>query len=149
MLEDDLAQLRRVIARGAAARDIDAVLEPIISVGDPRTIAPLLLMLTDDAEDESLWSLVHAVEQFDDATYVRHFLSALSGLVVGSSRWASILMMRILNSEASQAELIRQVRIAPVYSRKAAAFLCGAINERDARFLAKTTSVLLAASDGS
>ncbi|WP_225007415.1 Imm30 family immunity protein [Novosphingobium percolationis] len=147
MLEDDLAQLRRVIARGAAARDIDAALKPIGSVGDPRTIAPLLLMLTDDVEDEGLWSLVHAAEHFDDATYIRHFLAALSGVVAGSSRWASILLMRILNSEASRAELIRQVRIAPVDTRKAAALLCGAINERDARFLAKTTSVLLAASN--
>lgn len=149
MLEDDLAQLRSVMAQGAAARDIDAVLEPIASAGDPRTIAPLLLMLNDETEDEGLWSVVHAAEQFDDATYIRHFLAAFSGVVVASSRWASIIMMRVLNSDASRAELIRQVRVAPTDTQKAATFICGAINERDPQFLAKTAGVLIAASNGS
>ncbi|WP_322540217.1 Imm30 family immunity protein [Sphingomonas sanguinis] len=138
-----------MIAQDATARDIDAALEPIASTRDPITIAPLLLMLNDDTEDEGLWPLVHAVEQFDDAIYISHFLAALSGMVVASSRWAAIIMMRILNSDASRAELIRQVRGAPTDTQEAATFICGAINERDVRFLTKTAGVLIAASKGS
>jgi hypothetical protein len=106
-------------------------------------------MLNDETEDDAMWSLVHAIERFDDATYVRQFLAALSGIVVGSSRWASILMMRLLNSDTSRAELIRQIRKAPVETRKAAAFICEGINSRDIRFMAKTTGVLVAAANGS
>jgi len=149
MLEDDLSQLRSVIAKGAAARDVDAVLEPVASACDPRTIAPLLLMLNDETEDEGLWSLVDAAEQFDDATYISHFLAAFSGVVVASRRWASVIMMRILNSDTSRAELIRQIRMAPTDTQKAAVFICGAINERDVRFSEKTAGVLIAASNGS
>ena len=147
MLENDLSQLRLLIAQGAGARDIDAALEPVASACDPRTIAPLLLMLNDETEDESLWSLVHAAEQFEDAIYISHFLSAFSGVVVASTRWASIIMMRILNSDTSRAELIRQVRVAPTDTQKSTAFICGAINERDARFSEKTAGVLIASSN--
>jgi len=149
MLEDDLARLRSVIAHGGSARDVDAALEPIVSASDPEAIAPLLLLLNDETEDEALWPILHTAERFDDVTYVRHFLAVLSGLVVGSSRWASILMMRLLNSDACRAELIRQMQEAPAETRKAATFICNAINGRDARFLARTTGVLVAASSGS
>ncbi len=144
MLEDDFARLRRVISNGEGATAIDAALAPIAGDQDPRIIGPLLLMLNDDTDDDGLWSLVHAAEHFDNATFVESFLRTLPDLVVASTRWASILMMRSLNSDAARAELVRQLRQSPHDVKRSAALLCEKINERDARFLAKTTSVLIA-----
>lgn len=145
MLDDDLSRLRRVISNGDPATAIDAALVPIAATRDARAIRPLLLMLNDDVEDDGLWSLVHAAEQFDEATYVESFLRALPDLVVASTRWASILMMRTLNNDDTRAELVRQLRDAPDEVRRTATTLCESINERDVRFLAKTTAVLVAA----
>jgi len=149
MLVNELTRLRSVIAHGGTAREIDAALEPIASASDPRAIGALLLMLNDETEDDAMWSLVHAAEQFDDNTYIRQLLAVFSELVVASSRWASILIMRMLNSDRCRAELVRQTRTAPVETRKAVAQICEWINGRDARFLAKTAAVLIAASNGS
>ncbi len=149
MLANELTRLRSAIAHRGTAREIDAALMPIASEIDSQAIGPLLLMLNDETEDDAMWSLVHAAEQFDDVTYVQHFLSVFPALVVGSSRWASILTMRLLNSDASRAELARQARTASAETRKALVLTCEGINGRDARFLAKTTTVLLAASNDS
>lgn len=145
----ELATLRSIIVEGGDARQIDAALEPVTALQDSNTIAPLLLMLNDESEDSAMWSLLHAAEQFDDRTYIGRFLEAVTGMVVGSSRWASIAMMRVLNSDASRAELARQVRSSPEFTRKAVVFICEAINGRDPRFLAKTVAITTAALNGS
>ncbi len=124
---------------------IDAALAPIAKCQDPRTIKALLLMLNDDGEDDGMWSLVHASEQFSDAVYVDQFLEVLPNLIVSSGRWASILMMRILNHDSTRAEVVRQLQNAPQEARRSATWLCERINEVDPRFLAKTAPVVVAA----
>lgn len=91
-----------------------------------------------------MWSLVHAAERFDDMVYVASFLEALPALAIASTRWASVLMMHLLNSDTVRPELVRQLRIAASDVKRSAVFLCEQINDTDARFLAKTTAVLVA-----
>lgn len=147
MLDADIALLRRTISNGGTPIEIDQALAPVASARDPRAIGRLLTLLNDDLPDEGLWSVVHAAEQFDDRTYVSHFLSTLPDLVVASKRWASILIMRALNSDATRMEIVCQIREADVEVRRTATLLCEQINERDIRFLAKTTPLLVAASN--
>ena len=145
MLDDLLTQLRQTVADGQSAGLIDAALHPIAEARDPRSIKPLLLMLNDESNDDGMWSIVHAAEQFEDNEYVGGLVEALPFLHIASTRWASILMMRLLNSDATRLVLVRQIREAPIEARNVAASICEGINERDARFLAKTTAVMIAA----
>ncbi|MBB4146756.1 Imm30 family immunity protein [Sphingobium scionense] len=145
MIEDRLNHLRRVIADGQTALAVDAALDPIASAANPETIKPLLLMLNDDSDDDGMWSIVHAAEQFDDHVYISSFVAALPFLNIASARWASIVMMRVLNSDAAKSELVRQLRSAPEDARKVATIICERINTADPRFLAKTTAILIAA----
>lgn len=147
MLEDDLSRLRRVVTHGGSAMDVDAALAPLASAHSPSSIKPLLLMLNDESDDEGMWPLVHAAEAFDDETYVESFLAALPALIVASARWASIMMMRSLNSDPTRLQLTRQLRTAPRDVKQSALLLCDRISRVDARFLAKTAIVLAAAGE--
>lgn len=144
MLDNDLTRLREIIAIGGDAVAIDNALVPVSAAQDPRSIEPLLLMLRDDANDHGMWSLLHAAEAYDDKTYVTAFVGALPKIASTAPGWSSILMMRVLNSETSRHELVRQLRDAPRASRVTAASVCEDINRADVRFLAKTTVVLVA-----
>jgi hypothetical protein len=145
MIEDRLNHLRRVIAERQSAIAIDAALAPVASAANPETIKPLLLMLNDDSDDDGMWLVVHAAEQFDDTTYISAFIEALPFLNIASTRWASIVMMRVLNLDAAKSELVRQLRSAPEDTRKVATLICESINAVDPRFLAKTTPILIVA----
>lgn len=145
MLEEDLKRLRGLFADGQSVALTDAALVPIAAARNPASIKPLLLMLNDDSEDHGMWSLVHAAEQFECMIYIAHFIETLPDLVIASRRWASILMMRVLNSEEYKLELVRQLRNASVSSRSTAASICEDINQTDPIFLAKTVPVIIAA----
>jgi hypothetical protein len=144
MLDTNLKRLRQAVLRGEPATVIDGALAPVAETEDPAIIRPLLLMLNDHSDDDGMWSLVHAAEQFSDTVYVGEFLETLPDLVASSGRWASILMMRVLNNDTAKSEAVRQLREAAPDKRRAAASLCEKINNVDPRFLAKTTPLLIA-----
>jgi hypothetical protein len=146
--EQRLAELRREIETGGARPAvIDVAISELMAVGADRLPSDLLSLLSDSTDyDEGMFSLIHVAESFDDRAYVRALLSAFPHLVSSAPRWASIVLMRVLNSSPAQAELVRQLRDAPASVKEVVRVMCGRINEVNPQFLSKTVPVTLAAS---
>jgi len=146
--EHKLADLRREIeAGGARPTVIDNAVSELMADANERLPSDLLPLLSDNAEyDEGMFSLIHAAESCDDNAYVRALLSVFPRLVSSAPRWASIILMRVLNGSTTQAEMVRQLRDAPVSVKGAVREMCGRINEVSPQFLSKTVPVTLAAS---
>jgi hypothetical protein len=125
---------------------IDTALAPLMQHHDWRCIRPLLFSL-DDAyqEDAGMFSIIHAVESFDDDIYVSEFLGALPQLWSRAPKWASIALMRGLNNEHTKDVIVRKLREVDSDVKQSVVRLCEKINERSPSFLNKTLPVLLAA----
>jgi hypothetical protein len=141
MTHDDLGELRKVVENGGGTLEIDSALAPVAAGADPQTITPLLLMLRETNDDDGMWSIVHAAEQFDHSTYLLSFLAALPDM---APYWASITTMRVLNSDETRAELIRRLDHSSALVKDAVRRVCEGISEGDPAFMAKTTPVLAA-----
>lgn len=144
--DDRLEALRSAISsRPDEPIAIDATLEEILEIGDERVTRDLLLLLTDDAEDdEGMFSIIHAAESTNDSAYVQAMLLAFPELVRSAPRWASIVFMRVLNNSSSQLELVRQLRVSSVSVKELVHDMCRRINDVSPQFLTKTTPVALA-----
>lgn len=124
----------------------ESVLATIADLNDPESIVALAEFFDDDAEfDELMFSIIHTIEVHDDETYVRELLKAAPRLCSRSPRWASIVFMRVLNSDATRKELVLQLRNSPAATKEALRNLMEKINERGVEFMAKTTPVIIAA----
>lgn len=128
------------------ATEIDSLIVPLMEHRDPRSITVLLSSLEDAAKDDAgMFSIIHAAESFDDETYIDELIAALPRITAKSPKWASIVVMRTLNTESTKDTLIRKLRDAGPSSKNSAKWLCEKINERSPTFLSKTVPVLLAA----
>lgn len=147
-LADALGELRLAVQMTGegSVPAIDAALAQVTKYGSPQSIGPLLLMLDDRAAyDEGMFSLIHAAEAFEDSVYVRELLGVLPELRVAAPRWASIVLIRVLNSDGTRADLVRALRDAAPAAKLAAKWLCNKVNERNPKFMSKTLPVLAAA----
>jgi hypothetical protein len=125
----------------------ERLLSQIISFKSSETIIPLLGLFRDNAKrDELMFSIIHGMENFDDRTYVSQILCGTPALCVQSPRWASIIFMRILNSQKTRMELVRQLPTAEPEIKMAVKALMKQIKARDETFLLKTAVALVAAS---
>jgi hypothetical protein len=139
--------LRREIEHeGGRPQIIDTLISDLTSNRDAEIAAALLSLLSDRASyDEGMFSIIHAAEATDDAAYVAGLLKAFASLAAAAPRWASIVLMRVLNDAASRHELIRQLREAPVSIKESVRDMSGRINAVSPEFLNRTTPVILAA----
>jgi len=142
----NLANLRREIEMGEARPAvIDSLVSKILENRDERAIGDFLSLLIDQAEYyEGMFSLIHAAESFPQESYIRSLLSTFPKLVVSAPEWASIVLMRVLNSKPAQLELVRQLRNAPSSVKQSVRDMCERINEVSPEFLSKTVPVTLA-----
>jgi hypothetical protein len=125
----------------------ERLLADVVSLKTSDSIGPLLRLFRDNVQyDELMFSIIHSIEIFDDQTYVSQVLSAAPALCSDSPRWASILFMRILNSEATRLELVRQLRNSGPKVKAAIKDLMEKISARNVKFLPKIAAVLVAAS---
>lgn len=146
-----LLTLKRLVAssRGGNVPALDAAAFNVMKFNDSESIGFLLGLLRDDSlYDEGMFSLIHAAESFDDATYVRRFLEVAPELVKEAPSWASLLIVRIINSDSARAVLIGEVGEASISVKKAVAWLLESINNEDSSFIMKTMAPLLAAKGG-
>lgn len=142
-----LADLRREIeTEGARPTAIDTALSELLADDHEHLARDLLSLLSDRAKhDEGMFSLIHAAESGDDDTYVRALLSVFPDLVSSAPRWASIVLMRVLNNASTQLEMVRQLRGSSNSIKESVREMCRRINEVSPEFLSKTTPVTLAA----
>jgi hypothetical protein len=146
--DHSLADLRREIETGGARPAvIDVVVSKLLANDNGHLPTDLLLSLSDRADhDEGMFSLIHAAETADDGAYVRALLSVFPSLMASAPRWASIVLMRVLNSESARLEMVRQLRDASTSVKKAVHEMCERINKVSPKFLSKTIPVTLASS---
>jgi len=145
-LIEELKKVDRTRGPGYAA-DCESILARIVELNDPSSIEHLVPFFEDDPPyDEVMFSIVHSIEVFEDQLYVAHLLSVAAEFCANSPRWASIVFMRIINSEPTKGELIHQLPNATESAKAAIRQLMEKINNRRAEFTAKTTPIIIAAS---
>jgi hypothetical protein len=66
-------------------------------------------------------------------------------LLASSPRWGSIVLMRVMNSDETRHELVRQLREASSSIKESVRVMCERINGVSPEFLSKTVPVTLAA----
>lgn len=150
MSDSELQALRREIETGGARPSIiDNHVDALLTQGSATLAEDLLALLSDNAEyDEGMFSIIHAVESLDEppyGSYVSALLSIFPALSAAAPRWASIVLMRVLNSDASRHELVRQLRDAPLPMKETVRSMCERINEVSPEFLSRTVPVIMAA----
>ena len=150
MYDNELQALRCEIETGGARPSvIDDRVDALLTEGGANLAEDLLALLSDKAEyDEGMFSIIHAVESLDETpygSYVSALLSVFPTLSASSPRWASIVLMRVMNSDASRHELERQLRCAPAPTKESVRIMCERINEVSPEFLSRTVPVMIAA----
>lgn len=148
--EMQLAALRHEIEMGGARpSEIDKAVDSLLTAGGATLASDLLKLLSDNAEyDEGMFTLIHAAESLDHApyaSYVSSILSVFATLSTSSPRWASIILMRVMNNDSTRHELVRQLREASVPIKESVRVMCERINEVSPEFLSRTVPVTLAA----
>jgi Immunity protein 30 len=148
--EMQLTALRHEIEMGGARpSEIDKAVDSLLTLGSTTLASDLLKLLSDSAEyDEGMFTLIHAAESLDQAPYapyVSAILSIFTTLTTSSPRWASIILMRVMNGDSTRHELVRQLRDAPLATKESVRIMCERINEVSPEFLSKTVPISLAA----
>lgn len=118
-------------------------LADVAELDDPTCIVMLCSFFDDDEEfDELMFSIIHTIENFDDATYASELVKAAPSLCAKSSRWASIVFMRILNSQSSTTALVSALRNGTDEQRESIHTLMRKINDVSGEFIKKTQPVM-------
>ncbi|QBG97575.1 hypothetical protein EYC55_22350 [Xanthomonas oryzae] len=145
-LEKSLNVVRGLLESGAAIKDVDDAIANVSGLNERNSIGPLLLMLNDESDyDEVMFSIIHAAENFSDSDYVYSLLKIIPKMRVSNPRWASIVLMRIINNEAAKKELIIATAHALPEEKNAIALLCESINKVGVDFVSKTIPLIAAA----
>lgn len=147
-LEQSIKSLVEVVQKDnfGDVQAIDISLAKVMAFNDPSVIRPLMHLLEDSAQyDEAIFSIIHCIESFDDNVYITEFLKELPYLVTKSPRWASILLIRILNSVSARECITKKVYFSTPDIKAAVLWLIERINEMSPKFLEKTTGLMVAA----
>lgn len=151
MLHRLIDQLRQLDEQSPSyAKEYEDVLGRIARLRDAASIAPLVNLLADDAKyNELMLSTLMAIEQFDDADYVREILQVAPAFWARSPEWASTVLIRILNPDTTRTELLRQLPAQPAETKRVLRAIAKRLNSENPRNAAKTEPVLLATEDAS
>ena len=88
-------------------------LSEFLELNTPNIIGSLLPFFDDNSEyDELMFSIIHTIEVFEDEIYVKQIINNLRDFCLESPKWASIVHMRILNSDSTLNSYIANLKIA-------------------------------------
>lgn len=120
----------------------EEALAVVAAFKDPKSLGPLLGLFGETlVPDELLFSVIHAVEAYPDDLYIAELLNSTESLGRSSNRWASIIFMRVLNSNTARAELRLAVLRAPKSIRTAVSHILDDVVQRRPEFAAKAAEV--------
>ena len=123
-------------------RNFEDALAKVNELKDKDSIIPLIALLDDNTEyDEAMFSIVHSVEAFPNETYLNALMLALPSLCNRSPRWASIMLMRVLNSEPTTQKLKIILQNCSDLEKKSMSWLIGKIEDVSDEFVPKTQSL--------
>ena len=135
--------LPKILRDGRNPEAFESALANVIALNNPACIVPLTAFLKDkSSNDHVMFSIIHAIESFDDATYTRELLKALPVLVDSAPDWAGVLVMRVLNSPLCLEALVNCAERAQQSEKDALGILVANINNEDEVFLSRTQRVL-------
>jgi hypothetical protein len=130
----ELSDITRKADDGYVQR-FDETLSRIVALDDRKCIGLLLPFFDDDAEyDEMMFSIVHAIERFDDETYVREIMANLATFYARSPRWAVIVHMRILNSPATLTAYEARLKNLSDPQKQVVSDVLNAVRRKNAKF---------------
>ncbi len=146
MLTDLIAKMRNeLVSRHDAGymQRFEDDLGKVAALNDPASIAHLLTFFDDDAAfDEMMFSIVHTIERFDDATYVRAITDHIDSFFSASPRWAIIVHMRILNSPQTFSAYANCVKTLPKDKRDIVRKVIEAVRQKNLKFVSPCNSLL-------
>lgn len=141
-------RLSEVISNRPAdmAKVVDEGVFELSQLGEP-SAAKFLLPLLDDGcpHHECMFSIIHAAEAAPLDAYVADLLAVYPTIVASNPEWASIVLLRVLNSDAAREIIVKALRESDKPTKDAVAYIASKINERSPEFMSKTMGVLLAA----
>ena len=80
----------------------EGIVYELHQLNDYKVISGMLPLMKDDFEfDELMFSIIHTAEAFEDDKYISELFETLPDFIYTSPRWASMVFMRILNSDSS------------------------------------------------
>lgn len=144
-LENSIEEMKCLLRSrdNGSVQRFEVCLAEIVSFNDSACIAPLLGLFNDASENvEAMFSLVHAIETFDDATYVRAIVDNLGSLYSNSPQWAVTVHMRILNSPTACSAYSEYLQTLPVDAWQPVRSVLEATQRKNAKFAARCSQLL-------
>lgn len=119
MLDDHVSRLAEILShkRPGYLSEAEACLADMAGSNDPASIRQLVLLLDDAAPDELMFSIVHAMERWNDEPYLEAIVDSVNGLWQSAPRWAQILHIRIMNSPDTARVYLERLESAPAATR--------------------------------
>jgi len=108
----------------------------------PQSI-PLLVELFEDNSkyDELMFSIIHSIERFDDETYLKYLLPELEPIFKNLQRFATILVMRILNNSSTKDELEKAVPTMSESTKDTLKRIFINLRNKDAKWISLTENI--------
>lgn len=104
------------LLRSDPAKDptgFSVLLDQLELPSDQHTLLALLGLFREDANEDVMFSLVHAVETYPSPVYASCLVSAAEKLSRHAPSWLGILFMRLLNANDDAILLERELRVQP------------------------------------
>ena len=118
-------------------------LEEIYSTDNPAMISKLLDVMDDKFEfDELMFSIIHTIESFDDFTYIQELFISMPDFVLKSPRWASIIVMRIINSSQTLKVFLDSLEILSPKKKEVLKLLLNSMAKRGSEIEKKVNPIL-------
>jgi hypothetical protein len=122
---------------------IDAKLAEIMAFNDCSVIRPLVRLIEDNAQyDEAVFSIIHSIESFKNDIYIIEIINEFPYMVNKAPNWATILLIRILNSKTARECLIDKVSLTTPVIKTSILFLVQRIDSEKPNFFEKTASLM-------
>ena len=146
-LISSLKQLEENAKSPSYFEDFSYLIAQIGNLKNPDSIPALVQFLNDESEEwDLMYGIIHTIEVFDDDVYIKNILKVSPFLYRNSPEFASIIFVRIINSENCKIELIHQLRKSSLVVRSSVKNIIEEINKENPEFLSKTVPVLIATS---
>ncbi|WP_081408302.1 Imm30 family immunity protein [Acinetobacter sp. BMW17] len=122
---------------------IDTKLAEIMAFNDCSVIRPLVRLIEDNAQyDEAVFSIIHSIESFKNDAYIVEIINEFTYMVKKAPNWATILLIRILNSKTARECMIDKVSLTTPAIKDSILFLLQRINAEKPNFFEKTAALM-------
>ncbi|MEN1783945.1 MAG: Imm30 family immunity protein [Bacteroidota bacterium] len=143
ILIDDLKDIVSRRSEDTFVIKFEKKLEEIHATQNPAMISKLLDIMDDKFEfDELMFSIIHTVESFDDFTYIQELFISMPDFVLKSPRWASIIVMRIINSSQTLEVFLDTLEILSSKKKEVLKLLLNSMAKRGDEIEKRVTPVL-------